>query len=189
MIDLRDESELEDAPNVFAGSATVNYVSLPLIGDRLSKQPDWKTVMESYPTLHEMYVHFLDNCQPQIGSIVTAIAEKPTATIFHCYAGKDRTGIIAALVLNTLGVSDAVIVEDYAQSHSRITQLFPDWHREAVENGRDMALLERDKSSHPETMLNTLDYLRQRYGGIAQYLYQCGVSDRQFEQLREQFVR
>ena len=47
---------------------------------------------------------------------ITAIADSPGAVVFHCAAGKDRTGLVSAVVLGALGVSDEDIVADYAMT-------------------------------------------------------------------------
>jgi len=44
------------------------------------------------------------------------IAAKPGAVLFHCQAGKDRTGIVTALLLSLVGVPDSIIAADYAES-------------------------------------------------------------------------
>jgi protein-tyrosine phosphatase len=183
IIDLRDEWEAERFPNVFAQSSAVQYVNLPLIGNQLSQAEGWDTDNERFSHLHQFYWKLLDQCQAQIGAIIAAIAASPPATIFHCYAGKDRTGMIAALILGVVGVPDEIIAEDYAASSEPLSVLKAQWRSDAQHKGSDMALLERDIASEAITMRNTLDYIRQHYGGIAAYLRRCGVSDAQLDQL------
>lgn len=188
VIDLRDEWEVEDFPNVFAQSEQVRYVSLPLIGNRLSQDEAWKAAGQTLFRLEELYGYYLDHCQAQIGSIVAAISESTPGTIFHCYAGKDRTGLIAALLLGAVGVSIEDIAEDYAQTSQHITHLVSDWEEYAVKNDYDMQLLKRDSGAMPETMVNTLNYLTERYGGVKGYLVSCGVAESQIVELRSLFV-
>ncbi len=189
VIDLRDEWEVEHYPNVFARSTAVEYVNLPMIGSKLSNSDVWKAELQSCQHLHEMYARFLDRCQKQIGAIVSAIAESPAVTIFHCYAGKDRTGIITALVLGTVGVSEQLIVEDYAASSAQLAVLKAMWRANALQVGSDLEILERDIASETGTMVETLAHLRQQYGGISDYLRRCGVSDDHLAQLRNRLVQ
>jgi protein-tyrosine phosphatase len=188
VIDLRDESEIEAAPNVFAQSTAVRYLSLPLIGNVLSSNPAWQAEVNSISTLGELYGTYLEGCQLQIGAIVTAIAASEAATVYHCYAGKDRTGVVSALLLSAMGVPDSAIVEDYAHSRDQIAHLVVQWRVNAVYYGEDLKRLERDAGADPETMATTLKHLQQRYGGAIQYLHQCGVAASQLERLRTHFI-
>ncbi|MBI1277750.1 MAG: protein-tyrosine-phosphatase [Anaerolineaceae bacterium] len=188
VIDLRDEWEVEDFPNVFAQSDHVRYMSLPLLGNQLSQDEVWKLENQKLFQLEALYSRYLDHCQAQIGSIMAAISESTPGTLFHCYAGKDRTGLIAALVLSAVGVSSEDIAEDYAQTSQHIKHLVAQWEEYAIKNDYDMRLLKRDSSAMPETMVNTLTYLTEHYGGVNEYLARCGVGDEQIAELRRRFV-
>ena len=169
VIDLRDEWEVQQYPNVFAQSSDVTYRNLPLIGDHLTHSDAWEEKTKHYTELHELYCNYIDYCQTQIGAIMTTIAQSESTTIFHCYAGKDRTGIIACLLLGALGVSDHLIANDYSQSNHEITHLIEQWRDYAIQHGQDMQQHERDSASKTTTMLKTLTYIRQQYGTISNY--------------------
>ncbi len=188
IIDVRDEWEAKDFPNVFAQASDMHYINLPLIGNRLSQDEDWKAASEKYSYLYELYAYYLEQCQPQIATIIGAAAAGTGGTIIQCYAGKDRTGLIAALILGAVGVSTDDIVDDYAESGLQIAHLVAERRLYAVENGRNMQNFERDMASEPETMANTLNYLNERYGGVQDYLMRCGVTDSQLTELRRRFV-
>jgi protein-tyrosine phosphatase len=188
VIDLRNEWECRDYPNVFAQSNRVLYRNLPMIGDLLNDDEDFKARTEHCPNLHEIYRVYLDTCQVQIGAIIGAIAESPATTVFHCYAGKDRTGIIAALLLALAGVSDAEIAVDYAETNQQIVHLVEEWRTYAIKNQRDLAKLERDANAAPETILDSLSHIRESYGSVGAYLQVCGVSTSQLTHLRECFI-
>lgn len=188
VIDIRDEWEVERFPDVFVHSAEVKYVNLPLIGNNLAGDETWKVKTSSYTHLHELYVSYLDQCPAQVAAIVAAIAENEPAAVVHCHAGKDRTGLVTALVLGAVGVPAPVIAQDYAESGGQIASLVAQWRAQAVRQGRDMQQFEREVASVPETILSTLGYLQQRYGGAANYLQQCGVSRRQLDHLLAAFV-
>jgi protein-tyrosine phosphatase len=96
--------------------------------------------------------------------------------VFHCAAGKDRTGILAALLLTTLGVPDDVIVADYEISEHALAPSFA-W---AEANDAAMAavlanLAPWQHRSSPERMRVFLDLLRDRHGSIDGYLTDAGV--------------
>lgn len=68
----------------------------------------------SHQLVVDSYRNCIDDVAPHYGRLFQALlANEGNATIFHCAAGKDRTGMAAALILSALGVSREVIVEDY----------------------------------------------------------------------------
>jgi protein-tyrosine phosphatase len=73
------------------------------------------------------------------------------------YAGKDRTGIIAALLLGSVGVPDHLIAKDYSLSNLNITHLIKQWREYAIQHGQDMQYFERDAGSETTTMLSMLN--------------------------------
>jgi protein tyrosine/serine phosphatase len=95
--------------------------------------------------------------------------------VFHCFAGKDRTGILTALVLGLLGVPDADIVEDYALSRAAMVQLLAWLRTEAGEQAdelesRSAAIV----AAEPETMAAFLRGFRATYGSFDAYAVSLG---------------
>jgi protein-tyrosine phosphatase len=184
VIDLRDHWETEQFPNVFENSATMSYVKRPLLGTQSIYQ---KT--EHVASLSSKYNIILDDCQNQINAIIEAIADSnPGCTIIHCSAGKDRTGLITALLLSLANVDGETIAEDYSLSEVLLIERIQEWRRQALEAGRDMNLVERDIGSKRETMLETLEYLHKRWSNIDTYLEQCGISATRINQIRTKLL-
>ncbi len=189
VIDLRDEAEAMAYPDAFARSTTVRYLNLPMFGDTLSRDAQWRLETDEFATMHQLYSHYLERCQPQIKTIMAAMADNAPATVFHCYAGKDRTGVIAGLLLNLAGVPDEVIAEDYAHTTPRIRNLVEDWRADAIANQRELWKFERDSSSQADTMVNLLRYLTAHYGDASQYLLHVGLVQAQVDTLRSRLIR
>jgi protein-tyrosine phosphatase len=188
IIDVRDEWEAQNFPNPFVDATAVTYLNLPLIGNRLSGDADWKTASEQYTRLHELYITYLTHCQPQIRAIIAAIADSRPATIIYCHAGKDRTGLVTALLLGAVGVPIPVIAEDYAETNRHIRPLVARWREDALRQGHDMQRFEIDVAAAAETIISMLAHLQARYGGVTNYLLQCGVTAHQLGQLLTRFV-
>ena len=182
IVDLRDEWEAQHYPDLYTSATT--YLNLPFFGDTLSAEDSWRQMWSEVPTLDGLYHHYFDRCQPQIRAILSALVDSEPGILFHCYAGKDRTGLIAALLLSTAGVSAEVIAEDYACTSHHIQHLIIQWRAEAEENGGSLLIVERDSGSAAETMLAALDYLEERYDGVVSYLRLCGIEDQQIARLR-----
>lgn len=181
VIDLRDEVEVEHSPDVFAQSAAVRYLHLPL-------SPTNFHVNLAYTRLDELYCEYLRSLQANIGAIIAAIAESEPGILFHCHAGKDRTGMVSALLLGAVGVPVDSIVDDYVETTTHIAHLVAEWRAAAIQNGYDMERFERDVSARAETIQVTLDVLRDEFGGSESYLRLCGITDQQIERLHAHLI-
>ena len=107
VIDLRWPEELERSPNVFVESPVVRYTSVPLLADDPTP----------FAGLAGMYLHVFDARAPQLADVARALlADGGLPAIIGCAAGKDRTGVSIALLLDLVGVPTEAIVEDYALS-------------------------------------------------------------------------
>jgi len=119
------------------------------------------------------YILFVEHYQAPIAAILRALATAPEGgVLYHCQAGKDRTGIISALLLGLAGVPEEIIIADYAASQGLLRPL---WEREAAEAlaaGREPPF---EPLTEPETMRTLLDHLTARYGGAAGYMEAIGV--------------
>ncbi|KAG5984680.1 hypothetical protein E4U55_003761 [Claviceps digitariae] len=116
----------------------------------------------------------------------------PSPCLVHCTAGKDRTGLLCAIVLALCGVDDETIAWEYALTEDGLRPLKPAMVAAlmavpgvVVDEEGAMRML----SSRPESMLATLRLIRREYGSVEDYvLYQCGVSPRDIDQLRTNFI-
>jgi protein-tyrosine phosphatase len=184
IVDLRYRSELADTPNVFAGSSQVAYRPLALY------ELDDPAVAAYQPQdLAQIYRMILDLAQPRLREVIGALAEPGALpAVVHCMAGKDRTGVVIALVLSALGVPRETVVDDYALGAATLEPLFDELRAGAARAGYDLDWYNRLLESNPETMRQTLDDLDRRYGGAAAYLRGIGVTAREVEHLKAQLL-
>lgn len=189
VIDLRAPSELESMPNTFASSSQVTYLNLPLMPRELYIGTTFQTLINTMQDPYEMYVFMLEECKTPIGEIFTAIATHNTqTTLFHCHAGKDRTGIVAALLLSLAGVDDEVIAQEYALTGEYLSEGITRERLQAQDRGEDMNRFDLLASTPKQSMQTTLDYLRDHYTDAPTYLQTCGVSDTHLDVLRTLIV-
>ncbi|GAA0729227.1 tyrosine-protein phosphatase [Dactylosporangium roseum] len=109
--------------------------------------------------------------------------------VFHCEAGCDRTGVLAAVVLGLLGVPDDAIAEDYAATAAAM----PTIHERVRVVVERLGLPPRPPSVtvwEPEAalMARTLDLVRQRWGGMDGWAREQGVRDKDLSALRSALV-
>ena len=103
--------------------------------------------------------------------------------IVHCRAGKDRAGIIAALVLGIAGVPRETIVDDYSLTARYLIARHFDQHPDLSPEEYTWKDFQ-DANCHPATMELTRDYLDERHGGITGYLKDAGVTEKQLDAIR-----
>ncbi|MCS7059654.1 MAG: tyrosine-protein phosphatase [Anaerolineae bacterium] len=180
VIDLRYREELAGAPNVFKESPHVHYRPIALY------ELDDPAIAERRPeNLDEVYRLILAHGRSRLKQILEALTEPGALPgLVHCTAGKDRTGVVIALLLCTLGVPDDIIVEDFALSGAYAAPILDELRMQAAREGWDMEWYNRLLESDPAIMRRTLAHLREAYGGATAYWRAAGVADEQLERLR-----
>jgi protein-tyrosine phosphatase len=171
VIDLRWPEELERAPNVFLRSEAVRYTPISLLADD--------------PTPHGglvgMYRHVFDVRAEQLGDVARALlADGGLPAIIGCAAGKDRTGVTIALLLDLAGVDHATIVDDYARSAAYFAE--PAGVVIDEDDWRYAALV---VESEPVYMRVALDHLDTAHGGARALLRRQGLTDAELDRLVE----
>jgi protein-tyrosine phosphatase len=187
VFDLRSAAELEtDGLGSFVGGA-VPHFHVPMMAVTLNpydSSVDWRGI-----DLEERYVAMLEEGEAAIRAVLEAIAEpQPGGIVFHCSAGKDRTGVLAAVLLGAVGVREEAIVADYAASAANIERVISGYREEMLDAGLDEAAIAYLISSPPDRMRYTLARVRERWGNIEAYLDAIGFDADCRRQLRSRFV-
>ena len=190
--DFRGDAEVEDEPNRLAGRAPFDYWRQPL-GDRSVQPAEWRRRFESgdfgeidASWLTRSYRGMIDDCAPEIGAVFRRLArEEGLPAVLHCTAGKDRTGVTAALLLLLLGVPREHVIEDYAltglYTAGRIRAAERFFSGRGIEPGRVRALL----GSEPATLAAALDHLDEAHGGAERWAGErAGLTDVELSALR-----
>jgi protein-tyrosine phosphatase len=184
IVDLRLPAELADRPNPFAepGDHGIAYTNLPVIDPAASFPPDTITLAENYLWMLNRFDRF-------VAQVMAAIARAPDgAVLIHCAAGKDRTGLISALLLGLVGVPAETIAADYAMTAELLRSRDEEW----LENGpgeraEREAMLARFAPT-AEVMLEVLERLGERYGGVEPYLLATGLGQDDLDRLRDRLL-
>jgi len=132
----------------------------------------------------DVYLVFLERFRRNVAAAFAAVARAPEgAVVVHCMGGKDRTGLLVALLLHVAGVDDAQIAADYALSEERLRPRHEGWLAEAgTEAERER--IRRIAATPAEAMLDVLAELARRYGSVEEYLRAGGVGDEELELVR-----
>lgn len=122
-------------------------------------------------TLFELNCFLLEEKSPAIKRVLETIVTQPTPIVIHCAVGKDRTGIIIALLLAIANVPITTIAEDYRLSSYYLASLYEPMRSKAVREGFSHLL-----ESPSQTMIDTFAYLDRHHGGINNYLENIGIN-------------
>ena len=184
IVDLRLADEIARDPNPFAepGDHGIAYTNVSVIDPAAGFPPD------TY-TLGQNYLWMLDRFSGFVAEVMAAVADAPEGgVLIHCAAGKDRTGLVSALLLGLVEVPDETIAADYAMTAELLRPRDEEW----LENGpgeraEREAMLARFAPT-AEVMLEVLQGLTERYGGVEGYLLQAGVSPADLDRLRDRLL-
>jgi protein-tyrosine phosphatase len=135
------------------------------------------------------YIRTLEETPARVAAAAAAVADAQLADgiVIHCFAGKDRTGILTALLLGVAGVRDDLIAMDYAASEANVMPLFADWI-DAADGEPQRELRQRLARAPAATMMTVTAWLRDHAGGAADYLAGAGLSGGQIDRLRTRLV-
>jgi protein-tyrosine phosphatase len=146
--------------------------------------------------MRRMYARMPFELQPRFAGVFAALAHAASgATIVHCTAGKDRTGVAIALVLSMLGVPREEIVEDYVLTNQAVDLRAQLLRREAAGAGLAAgaepllslppAALDAVMVAHPDYLLASFDAIEARHGSVAAYVHdELAVPSEAIEHLR-----
>ena len=189
VLDLRKTVELQTLANPFFGSGKVTYYHTNMVGDvRLRELESIPSTGDVAERKRQTYTIILDKRRSQVREILSLLALPDSLpALFHCSAGTDRTGMVAALVLGLAGVCAETIADDYAISGrfllARHLDDNPQIRADSI-TWQDFQQL----VSPREVMLGMLRDLDERHGGVEGYARAVGVSDVEIESIREAMV-
>ncbi len=173
VIDLRSPSELATdsaAPSRVSG---VQYLHRPLVDDANMRK------LGDAADMFGRYLMMLDNRPHAFRDVFTAVAAADGGVLFHCFAGKDRTGLIAAMLLALAGVPPDHIALDFTETDKQLARKYEEWIAGAEPENRDQ--LRADLRCPPERILGVLDYLERKWGGVPAYLEASGMTPTNIE--------
>ena len=172
-IDLRADSEVAEDPSV---AAPIPVTRVPIVPWEIAVGHDW-------PSMREGYAAVLDRFRPQFARAVSVLAVAGAPVIVHCQGGRDRTGLVVALVLRLASVDPEVIAEDHAWSDEFWAPLVEDWFATAP---TDMERERRRRIAAPagRTMVDVLADLEARHGSTRAFLAGGGAQEADLDGIR-----
>jgi len=187
--DLRGDVERTDFPSRLAS------VHMPIVGRPAGSPPlgaqAGVSTSDGETILRDMYVGILEHSATQIGAILRSLSDpQGTPAVFHCHGGKDRTGMVAAVLLLALGVDRDVVLDDYVlTSQYRRIEHQQDSLANMLALGLPIEAAAGVLGTPRWAMSAAIASIAEHYGGIDAYLTQhAGLSPDALAALRETLV-
>jgi protein-tyrosine phosphatase len=180
VLDLRFHEELEaDAP----ADLPVDVVHVSLLGE--GRAEHWQEIDkiaraagDPPASTRAVYLELLERFRSQFAAAIAAVADAPEGGVLvHCQAGKDRTGLITALLLRLAGVGIDEVGADYALSERNLSAPTSEWIAEAPDEEERRRRV-RMSATPAQAMIEVLEELERRYGSVHGYLRTGGADDR-----------
>lgn len=183
-IDLRSTKELilEHDPFSRPELAEVAYLNLSQASDAFWKA--WSHELSG----HEADMLTLETCRENLAAMFAAIAAAPAGgVVVYCHAGKERTGLAAALLLALARVDVGTIASEHALSDAYLAPLYAAWLAPYADKP-DQERLVRQLRTDPDQMRLTLTALDDLHGGIERYLLESGLEQADIDAVRERLI-
>lgn len=202
IIDLRSPAEAEHTGRGPLGDYAADYRRLSILRGGVEPDVFLQHLRDGSGTAEVVGASYASTFVAEADTLTMCLrtmADAPGGTLFHCAAGKDRTGILAAALLCVLGADDAAIADDYARSSVAVPRIMARvsasighlmgesdaFFRAAAEGrGEVSALLGAER----EAMLCMLELLARRPGGALGALRDGGLDDDVIHRLRRRVI-
>jgi protein tyrosine/serine phosphatase len=187
ILDLRSHEECAGTGRGLLAQHVAAYANLPIF--RFSHRSSGAVPDAGEISLFRYYIGYLEHSASQIAMAVRMLAsDAHLPALFHCAAGKDRTGTLAAVLLDAVGVRHDQIIADYALTQERLDILMDRLSRTIHYSSMMQSLPAHTRDADPATMKALLEHLQEHHGGAAAWLQAAGVEKAVIERLRESML-
>jgi protein-tyrosine phosphatase len=174
IIDFRTSHELESSGWGGIELLSAQHLHLPTFDTTRPLLED-DEILKTLISAPDAYMSMLRNGAGAYSAALHHVARSEEPVVFFCAAGKDRTGVFAALVLGLIGVSDDDIVADYALTGEVIEKIHALREPTRLPEGRTYELGQDLTNAYPESMSRTIERLNDEWGGWDGYADAIGV--------------
>jgi protein-tyrosine phosphatase len=192
-IDFRGDKEVRRQPSFLRGLDWVSYHRSPTFNEQVAfgaKAGSRRPPITSFVRWGEKYIEMTEDCGEWIRNTLELLAECEGAVMFNCTTGKDRTGIISALLLGLAGVSDEDIIADYCVSEVYLRPVYEELRVEFLKMfpSESAELTDPFFKTDPENMASLLRHINTKYGGVRAFTAACGLSTVAADKLHNQLI-
>ena len=175
----------ESDPDPLRALDGITYLSMPMF-DAAASGAALRIRPEAHFSWAEHYIRMAEQQKDWVCRVMTALAGSEGCALFHCTTGKDRAGIISALILSMCSVCDEDVVADYCVSEIYLRPMYAEMESYSrLCNGNIDAPFYR---TEPATMRAFLEHIFGKYGSAAGYLASCGLPESAAARIREKLT-
>jgi len=201
--DFRTPQENATAPEIWIPGSDVEHISLPIgPGSNKDKSTSMDSILATHPSPAELkawliktYGGFAFTSAPEYAKVFAQLKEDHLPLLYHCAAGKDRTGVFSAMLLLVLGVPETTVLADYELTNKYLLNgISSDASKKLLSSNPSLAHLTPEQrqvlmSADPEYLKSTLRQIEVKYGSFDNYRrIELGVSDDDAETLRARLL-
>ena len=192
IIDLRSAEEAQRTGRGPSAAHPVQYVALPLTESPGTPEKLAGQLLASVSSPEHVgrwYARIFEDRAADLVRGLEAVAGSPGTVLFHCAAGKDRTGLFAAALLSTLGADGDAITDDYGQTQARLPEVYRRMGLAKLSAGIGIPMDHPVLAAHPAAMRTMLATLEERAGGARSVLHAGGLTPGLVGRLRGKLVQ
>ncbi|HYE68320.1 MAG TPA: tyrosine-protein phosphatase [Anaerovoracaceae bacterium] len=183
VIDLRNNDEILRTPSIFVDCSKMKYYNIPILPEdsqeKFIRQSGYAFLMG------DLYISILEKSRGAFCKVFRILAEADGKVLYHCSSGKDRTGVVSALLLKLVNIDDQAVIEDYCLTEVLMEEKLSIMKAEAkrMEEYPD-DFLDEVMSAKAHTMAKFLEHLENNWNGAEAYLRAIGLCDDEITRLK-----
>jgi protein-tyrosine phosphatase len=190
IVDLRLHSELENDP---PAELPVDVVHAPFweevsLEQQVAIAERWLSAPDDVSATRDGYLEMLESYGSGVVAALSAVARAPEGGVLvHCLGGKDRTGLVAALLLRLAGVGVDDIAADYGLSAENLRPTLDEWIAAAGDES-EQEFRRRLAGSPAEAMAQVLVELERKHASVDAYLRDAGAAQGELDRIRARLI-
>lgn len=179
VIDLRSPEEVSAAPNPMAEDNRFTYKNIPVFSEDASPE----ALTKSGIPMGDLYVYMIEERKPAFREIFAEILRSEGGVLYHCSAGKDRTGVLSALLLLLAGVDEETVVQEYCYTQVLLAPLVAEL-KKSINADISEEYADEMLCAYPEFIRTAIMYLKKNYINAEGYLKALGFSKTEIDALK-----
>jgi protein-tyrosine phosphatase len=185
IVDLRSSEELRSEGRGPLAALPIRFHHIPMV-EGLAMRSEARA--QASIQLADRYFLLAEFAKQRIAAALEALSASDAPAVYHCAAGKDRTGVLSAVILGVLDVPDDTIVADYALTAETLEAIQQRLLQSEGYQSILAALPPDTMHAEAETMVRLLEKIRERYGSMRDYAAAAGVAPHTLRRLEERLL-